>query len=118
MNYKEEIKEAKGFSNKIKKMAPISLITGLDTIFFKKELNNIATSYINNINLIQNLKLKNSKLFSSNLNNSKNKTNLYKSSNPTLFIRKFSEKQKKELSISINRNNLINQTKKKVEKKI
>ena len=118
MNYKEEIKEAKGFSNKIKKMAPISLITGLDTIFFKKELNNIATSYINDSHLIQNLKLKNSKLFTSNLNHSKNKTNLHKSSNPTLFIKKFSERQKKELSISINRKNLINQTKKRVENKI
>ena len=117
MNYNEQIREGKGFSTKIKKIAPISLITGLDTIFFKKELNNIATSYINDSHLIQNLKLKNSKLLTSN-NHSKNKTNLYKSSNPTLFIKKFSERKNKELSISINRNNLINQTKNKVENKI
>ena len=117
MNYNEQIREGKGFSTKIKKIAPISLITGLDTIFFKKELNNIATSYINDSHVIQNLKLKNSKLLTSN-NHSKNKTNLYKSSNPTLFIKKFSERKKKELSISINRNNLINQTKNKVENKI
>ena len=63
MNYNEQIREGKGFSTKIKKIAPISLITGLDTIFFKKELNNIATSYINDSHLIQNLKLKNSKLY-------------------------------------------------------
>ncbi len=30
MNYNEQIREGKGFLTKIKKIAPISLITGLD----------------------------------------------------------------------------------------
>ena len=114
MNYKGSIKEGKVISSRIKKKTPISLITCSNAIFIKKKLNNIATSYINDSQAIQNTKFTNSNLVTSNINNSKNKTK-YNLTNPNSLINKLSEKKKKEFSISINRKNFLSFSKKKQE---
>ena len=80
INQHENIKNNNIAQPRTKKAIPISLITGTDSIFIKGKINNIATSYFESSQKIQNLyKEKNSYIKKDTLKkNSKPKINHFK----------------------------------------
>ncbi len=63
INQHENIKNNNLAQPRNKKAAPISLITGTETIFIKGKINNVATSYFESSQKIQNFyKEKNSQI--------------------------------------------------------
>ena len=108
--HQENSKNTNIIQSKNKKSAPISIITGSDSIFIKGKLNDVATSYFKTSQKIQNLyKEKNSiGKTETSKNNSKSKNNIYTNNTLNISIKNSNyENKKKQIKVN-NLNDKIN----------
>ena len=104
-------------SNNTKKPNPISIITGINSLFKKKKLNNVAASYLETSQKLQNFQKKKKALENNNqLNNLQSNhyeysTNIYNTFNLTLYnsTQKNNRKKKNKISYrNFNKTDIIN----------
>lgn len=108
--HQENSKNTNIIQSKNKKSAPISIITGSDSIFIKGKLNDVATSYFKTSQKIQNLyKEKNSiGKTETSKNNSKSKNNIYTNNTLNISIKNSNyENKKKQIKVN-NLNDKLN----------